>query len=38
MTCFDTAYLVKCYVKEEGWQQVRKLARNQERLLGIRTA
>jgi len=32
MTYFDTAYIVKCYVKEEGWQQVRELARDQERL------
>ena len=32
MTYFDTAYIVKCYVKEDGWQQVRKLARDQERI------
>ena len=32
MTCFDTAYVVKCYVKEHGWQQVRALARSSERL------
>ena len=32
MTYFDTAYIVKCYVKEEGWQQVRELARDHERL------
>ena len=32
MTYFDTAYIVKCYVKEEGWQQVRELARDQERI------
>ena len=32
MTYFDTAYIVKCYVKEEGWQQVRELARAQERI------
>ena len=30
MTYFDTAYIVKCYVKEEGWQQVRELSRKQE--------
>ena len=23
MAYFDTAYLLKCYVKEEGWQRVR---------------
>ena len=32
MTYFDTAYIVKCYVKEEGWQQVREFARKQERI------
>ena len=32
MTYFDTAYIVKCYVKEEGWQQVRELAHDQERI------
>ena len=32
MTYFDTAYIVKCYVKEDGWQQVRKLARDQKRI------
>ena len=32
MTYFDTAYIVKCYVKEAGWQQVRELARKQERI------
>ena len=32
MTYFDTAYIVKCYVKEEGWQQVREFARDQERI------
>ena len=32
MTYFDTAYIVKCYVKEEGWQQVRELARYRERI------
>ena len=32
MTYFDTAYIVKCYVKEDGWQQVRELARDQERI------
>ena len=32
MTYFDTAYIVKCYVKEDGWPQVRKLARDRERI------
>ena len=32
MTYFDSAYIVKCYVKEEGWQQVREFARAQERI------
>jgi len=32
MTYFDTSYIVKCYVKEEGWQQVRELARDRERI------
>ena len=25
MTYFDTAYIVKCYMKEEVWQPVRNL-------------
>ena len=32
MTYFDTTYVVKCYVKERGWEQVRALARGSERL------
>ena len=32
MTYFDTAYIVKCYVKEAGWRQVREFARGQERI------
>jgi len=32
MTYFDTAYLLKCYVKEPGWEQVRALARQHERV------
>ena len=32
MTYFDTAYILKCYVKERGWQEVRALARRRQRL------
>ncbi len=32
MIYFDTAYLVKCYVKEAGWRQVRDLARHHDRV------
>ena len=32
MTYFDTAYILKCYVKEDGWQAVRTLARGRERI------
>jgi predicted nucleic acid-binding protein len=32
MIYFDTAYLLKCYVKEAGWQEVRALARKCERI------
>ena len=32
MTYFDTAYILKCYVKEDGWQDVRALARSRERI------
>jgi predicted nucleic acid-binding protein len=32
MIYFDTAYLLKCYVKEVGWQEVRALARQHERI------
>ena len=30
MIYFDTAYLLKCYVKEAGWQEVRALAGRHE--------
>lgn len=30
MVYFDSAYLVKCYVKEPGWEPVRSLARRCE--------
>jgi len=30
MIYFDTAYLLKCYVKETGWERVRALARQAE--------
>lgn len=29
MIYFDTAYLLKCYVREPGWEAVRDLARRQ---------
>lgn len=32
MIYFDTAYLLKCYVKEVGWQEVRALARQHDRV------
>ncbi|MDE2978649.1 MAG: type II toxin-antitoxin system VapC family toxin [Acidobacteriota bacterium] len=32
MAYFDAAYLVKCYVKEEGWQKVRALAAERGRI------
>ena len=32
MTYFDTAYILKCYVKEDGWQEVRALAQSRERI------
>ena len=32
MTYFDTAYILKCYVKENGWQDVRALAQSRERI------
>lgn len=32
MTYFDTAYILKCYVKEDGWQAVQALARSRERI------
>lgn len=30
MIYFDTAYLLKCYVKEPGWAEVRELAQRHE--------
>jgi predicted nucleic acid-binding protein len=30
MIYFDTAYLLKCYMKETGWEKVRALARQAE--------
>lgn len=30
MIYFDTAYLLKCYIKEAGWEEVRALARKDE--------
>ncbi len=30
MIYFDTAYLLKCYIKEVGWQEIRALARQNE--------
>jgi predicted nucleic acid-binding protein len=30
MIYFDTAYLLKCYIKEAGWEEVRALARKNE--------
>lgn len=32
MIYFDTSYLVKCYIKEPGWEKVREFARTQERI------
>lgn len=32
MIYFDTAYLLKCYVKEPGWEKVRELAREHEKV------
>ncbi len=32
MNYFDTAYILKCYVKEDGWQDVRALAQSRERI------
>ena len=32
MTYFDTAYILKCYVKEHGWEQVRAFAHGRERI------
>lgn len=29
---FDTAYILKCYVKEYGWREVRALARSHDRI------
>ena len=32
MIYFDTAYILKCYVKEYGWERVREFAGSQERI------
>ena len=32
MIYFDTAYLLKCYVKEHGWEKVRDLACGHDRI------
>ena len=32
MIYFDTAYLVKCYIKEHGWESVRELALRHRRI------
>jgi len=32
MIYFDTTYLLKCYIKEPGWGEVRDLARKHERV------
>ena len=32
MSYFDTAYLLKCYVKEHGWEAVRAFARGRQRI------
>jgi hypothetical protein len=32
MTYFDTAYMLKCYVEEPGWEQVRAFAGSCERI------
>ncbi len=32
MIYFDTAYLVKCYIKEPGWEKVREIARKRRRI------
>ena len=33
MIYFDTAYILKCYVKEDGWERVRKFASGHERIV-----
>ena len=33
MIYFDTAYLLKCYVKEDGWEKVREFASEHERIV-----
>lgn len=32
MSYFDTAYLLKCYVKEHGWEAVRRFAHDRRRI------
>lgn len=33
MAYFDTAYILKCYVKEHGWEKVRTFAQHRERIV-----
>ena len=33
MIYFDTAYILKCYVKEHGWERVREFACTHERIV-----
>lgn len=33
MIYFDTAYILKCYVKEHGWKEVREFARGHDRIV-----
>jgi len=33
MIYFDTAYILKCYVKEHGWEEVREFACGHERIV-----
>ena len=33
MIYFDTAYILKCYVKEYGWEKVRTFARDHDRIV-----
>ena len=33
MIYFDTAYILKCYVKEYGWEEVRAFARDHDRIV-----
>ena len=33
MIYFDTAYILKCYVKEQGWERVREFASGHDRIV-----